>query len=352
MEMALFEEAVAANESLQPEAVQLRSTKEEAMEKRESSPKAAATSSTTSSSSVLDSPNLTDAQLAAALKDIQSSGEKVDLIELPDRQLTQQEQELLLARIGQARIQQLDTEISETYDQVVETVGQNSDIATECYNLLLKARDIVLRQDVAKFAQAEYYLELARARLQRAADSGTSAKKYAWLITGWGFLWGTVFLGALILLRIGWFQQTILATNEITLAPEAATLVESMLWGGVGGVVAVWYSLFKHVGLRDFDAQYNLSYIGKPFLGLVLGATVYMFFQLLLTLGFLPTAFEASNGGDVTTVSPWIMFPLAWAGGFKENQIFDLVDRAIKQLFGGNSETLSPTVDAQRILKD
>ena len=47
------------------------------------------------------------------------------------QELSPEEQELLLARIGPARIQQLDTEISETYDQVVETVGQNSDIATE-----------------------------------------------------------------------------------------------------------------------------------------------------------------------------------------------------------------------------
>jgi hypothetical protein len=76
-----------------------------------------------------------------------------------------------------------------------------------------------------------------------------------------------------------------------------------------------------------------------------------MFFQLLLTLGFLPTALQ-TGGGDLTTVSPWIMFPLAWAGGFKENRIFDLVDRVIKQLFGGKEESSSQAYDAQQVLRD
>lgn len=350
MERALYEEAMAAQDSVQPVGAQLIPAKEEPMEGAKSKPKAA-TNGGTASRSALGHLDMADPQVVAALKDIQSSGQKVDFVELPDRNLTEQEKEALLTRIGQARIQQLDEEISETYDQVLATVGQNSDIATECYNLLLKARDIVLRRDAAKFPQAEYYLELARARLQRAAESGNSAKKYAWLITTWGFVWGVIFLGALILLRIGWLEQTILVPNQITLSPEAATLLESMLWGGIGGVVAVWYSLFKHVGLRDFDAQYNLSYMGKPFLGLILGATVYMFFQLLLTLGFLPTALQTGSG-DLTTVSPWIMFPLAWAGGFKENRIFDLVDRVIKQLFGGKEESSSQAYDAQQVLRD
>lgn len=266
--------------------------------------------------------------------DVQEGAGGVERLELPDRQLTEEEQQKLLRRLGGARLRELDEEISKTYDQVLTKAGENEEIATDCYNLLLKARDIILRRDAARISQAEYYVEVVQARLKRSTESEASVKKYAWWITAWGFVWGAFYLALLVLLNHTWFQAMLAPTSGSSVVTDTETFLRAMVWGGIGGVVAVLYSLFKHAGLRDFDSQYNLSYVGKPFLGLVLGATVYMIFQLTVTVGILPAALQVQSAAAVT-VTPWIIYPLAWAGGFKENRIFDLVDRVIKRIFSG-----------------
>jgi len=266
--------------------------------------------------------------------DIQEPSGQVERAELPERVMTEEEKERLIRRYGLARLNLLDKEISKVYDQVLSKVGENEDIATECYNLLLQARDIVLRRDAARLPQAEYYVEQARARLKRATESEAGAKKYSWWITVWGLLWGAAFITLFILLNHTWFQDLLAPSTGSVLSVDGEVFLRAMIWGGLGGVVAVLYSLFKHVGRRDFDSQYNLSYVGKPFLGLVLGATAYMIFQLMMTVGILPAGLQTASGTSIT-VTPWIIYPLAWAGGFKENRVFDLVDRVIKRLFSG-----------------
>ncbi len=269
--------------------------------------------------------------------DIQES-DAVEPLELPDLDLSPEEEAALLRRWGGARLRALDEEISRAYDQVLSKVGENEDIATDCYNKLLKARDIVIRREAARIPQAEYYVAQVRARLKRATESELKAKKYAWKITGWGFIWVVVFLGALVALNLAGLASSVESLWDLQVDIEVGIFLSAMLWGGLGGVVAVWYSLFKHVGRRDFDSQYNLSYVGKPFLGLVLGATVYMLFHLLLTLGLLPAGLQQEGGGTLALVTPWIIYPIAWASGFKENRIFDLVDRVMKRIFVGEEQ--------------
>lgn len=281
---------------------------------------------------------------ALATTDIQESTQ-VERLELPERELSEEEQKALLRRWGGARLQELDEEISKTYDQVLSRVGENEDIANDCYNQLLKARDIIIRREATRIPQAEYYVGQVRARLKRATESETGAKKYAWWITAWGFVWGAVFLAALLALNLVGISSTNGSLLDLQVDIEVETFLSAMIWGGLGGVVAVWYSLFKHVGRRDFDTQYNLSYVGKPFLGLVLGATVYMLFHLMLTLGILPAGLQQEGGTGLAAVTPWIIYPVAWACGFKENRIFDLVDRVMKQIFSGKEEEPTPPTE-------
>ncbi len=273
-----------------------------------------------------------------ATYDVQEPEEEVEPLELPEMDLSPEEEEKLLRRWGAARLREMEEEIAKTYEQVLSKVGENEDIATDCYNKLLKARDILMRREAARLPQAEYYLAQVRARLKRATESEVKAKKYAWKITAWGFLWVIVFLGALITLNL---TEVIASANSLwglQADIEIGIFLSAMLWGGLGGVVAVWYSLFKHVGRRDFDSQYNLSYVGKPFLGLVLGATVYMLFHLMMTLGILPAGLQQEGGDSLALVTPWIIYPVAWAAGFKENRIFDLVDRVMKRIFSGEEK--------------
>jgi hypothetical protein len=268
--------------------------------------------------------------------DVQEPEKKVEPLELPGRELTEEEEKQILAWLGSARIKELGKQIDSVYEEVRRQVGGNEEIATDCYNNLLKARDIILRRDAAKFAQAEYYVEQVRARLKRASESEAGAKKYAWWITVWGLLWFVVFLTVLILLNQDWFRNVVAPASLNVPAVDMELFLRAMVWGGIGGVVAVLYSLFKHVGQRDFDTQYNLSYMGKPFLGVILGATVYMIINLLvLLLGIMPGGAQSAGAITSPTIAPWLIYLMAWACGFKENRIFDLVDRVMKRIFSG-----------------
>jgi hypothetical protein len=355
MELAFYDEAVAAEEPPEPVAEAPIPTLEETMEEKQADEQVTLNqppppeTADVSGDVLPPRPRRTffalgDMNSIATSSDIQSSdGGRVKELELPDRNLTEEEKQKLLARLGADRFQQLDEEISKMYDQVVTRVGENQDLATECFNQLLKARDIVINQDVTKIPQAEYAVEQVRARLKRATESEAGAKKYAWWIASWGLFWFLIFIGVLIALNYTWFQQRIVPSVASNTPVDMVIFLPAMVWGGIGGVAAVFYSLFKHVGLRDFDTQYNLSYVGKPFLGVILGATVYMIIHLMImTLGILPVGL-APSGETVSTptVAPWIIYLLAWACGFKENRIFDLVDRVIKQIFSGR-ESAAP----------
>jgi hypothetical protein len=265
--------------------------------------------------------------------DIQAVREPVERVELPKRELTEVEEAQLAPSAG-GLYAQLNKEIDKLYQQVLDEVGVNKDITTECHNLLLKARDVVRRGDAAMIAQAEYYIEQARARLRRASDSKRGARRNAWWILIWGFLWGMAFVSALFFLNAEWVRAYIdgLGLSNAPVVPEI--FLSAMLWGGLGGVVAVWYNLFKHVALRDFDSTYNISYVGKPFFGLVLGASVYMIIQLaIVSLGIRPSG--SAEGADAYGIAPWIIYLLAWVSGFKENRIFGVVDYAMKRVFSG-----------------
>jgi hypothetical protein len=268
--------------------------------------------------------------------DIQEPEKPVLPIELPDRELTEEEKAQILTWLGEQRIQEMGSAIDEAYAEVRSTVASNEGITTECGNKLLKARDIVLRRDVAKMAQAEYYVEWVRARLKRAVDSDAAARKYQWLILIWGLLWFSGLLALLILLNENWFRAAILSSNSSNALVDMEVFLSTMIWGGIGGVVAVLYSLFKHVGQRDFDTHFGLSYIGKPFLGLIIGATVYMAFSLLIrTLGIFPVTVEGTAQVALPSLAPGVMYLVAWVGGFKENRIFELMDRTMKRTVGG-----------------
>lgn len=280
----------------------------------------------------------------AVAYDIQEPEDQVEPIELPDRELTEEERAQIMDRLGDERIRTLETAIDEAYEGVRLEVGDNRDITTECYNQLLKARDIVLRRDAAKIAQAEYYVESVRARLRRAAQSEAAARKYQWPILVWGLLWFAAFLTLLILLNENWFREAIFLSDNSNALVDLDIFLSTMIWGGIGGVVAVLYSLFKHVGQRDFDVHYSLSYLGKPFMGLILGATVYMVFNLVIrALGISPTGAEEAGKVTVPAVAPGVIYLAAWASGFKENRVFDLVDQGMKSVFaGGRSANVEP----------
>jgi len=202
--------------------------------------------------------------------------------------------------------------------------------------MLAEARTVVLNLHVENLAKAEWDVEQVRARLDRADDSQRQAHRLAWRITAWGMVW---FLAFVYLI----FNPTLIMRvlgidtgnfSDAFLVPQI--FLRALFFGGIGGVAAVFYHLFKYVRERSFDSQFVLSYVGKPFMGMILGSMIYlMVFVVMRILRIAPSGLGATNSGEVTdSAYTAILFFVAMAAGFKENLAFNMLNRLIKAVLG------------------
>jgi hypothetical protein len=256
-------------------------------------------------------------------------------------ELTEEEEaELLRRRAVKEDLAGLDKAIDAQYERILrDNVSVNKWITDWCHNLLAEARNIVLYRQMEHLARAEWNVQQVRARLDRAEESRKQANRYAWPIAIWGVIWFVIFVYLIFeptaLLR----YFTMAEGSESFLIPEIFLL--ALFFGGIGGVAAVFYHLFKYVQERSFDNQFILSYVAKPFMGMILGSMIYLtLFVLLRALQILPAGLEA---GGIETVNDVmyvaLLYFVALAAGFKENLAFDLLNRAIRAVLGrGNEE--------------
>ena len=102
-------------------------------------------------------------------------------------------------------------------------------------------------------------------------------------------------------------------------------------------MAAIFYHVFKHVRERNFDDKHTLSYLGKPFMGMILGAMAYLgMFVLMRILGIKPVGLQVSDAELLTHVFYMAaLYLLAIALGFKENRVFNLFNHAVKAMLGG-----------------
>jgi len=235
----------------------------------------------------------------------------------------------------------LDKAIAGQYDRILQQDASVSKPITDwCQNMLAEARTIVLNLQVENLAKAEWDVEQVRARLDRADESEKQAKRLSWPIMVWGLAWFVIFVyftfnPTLIMRALG------IDTGDFSdafLVP--AVFLKALFFGGIGGVAAVFYHLFKYVRERSFDIQYVLSYGGKPFMGMILGSMVYlMIFVLMRILGYSPPGLSSSttNSSVVDTLYAALLFFIAMAAGFKENLAFNMLNRLIKAVLGDES---------------
>jgi hypothetical protein len=258
-------------------------------------------------------------------------------------QLTPEERdELLRRRSVQEKLVELDKAIDGQYERILQdNVSANKAITDWCQNILAEARGIVLNREVDKLARAEWDVEQVRARVDRAVESQKQANRFAWLITLWGVGWFVIFVYLIFnptfilqLLAVG-------ASSDALLVPQI--FLRSLFFGGIGGVAAVFYHLFKYVRERTFDSQYILSYAGKPFMGMILGSMIYLtVFVLMRVVGLAPVGVQGSEVNPTTEVMyTALLFFIAMAAGFKENLAFDLLNRMIKAVLGSEGEEVS-----------
>jgi hypothetical protein len=262
------------------------------------------------------------------------------------RLTAEQRAELLRRRSVQGRLTQLDKAIDGQYERILrDNVSVNKSITDWCQNMLAEARTIVMNRQVDKLPKAEWNVQQVRARLDRAEESARQASRYALPIIIWGAAWFAVFVFLLFnptfifeLLRIGEGDDPFLV---------AEVFLSALYFGGIGGVAAVFYHLFKYVSQRSFDNQYVLSFFGKPFMGMILGSMIYLtVFVVMRVLGLAPVGLQPAEAQNVPLLTTDVMYLailyfVAMAAGFKENLAFDLLNRVIKAVLGGDRDEKS-----------
>jgi hypothetical protein len=272
----------------------------------------------------------------AAAAELIGAPEAVELTE-------EQREELLRRRSVQKDLADLDRAIDTQYDRILrDNVSVNKWITDWCHNLLAEARNIVLHQQVENLAKAEWNVQQVRARLDRAEESEKKALRYAWPITIWGVIWFGIFVYLIfdpgLLLRLVGVAES----DDMFLVPEI--FMRTLFFGGIGAVAAVFYHLFKYVQERSFDSQYGLSYVSKPFMGMILGSMIYLtVFVVIRALRIAPAGLAEADFTTITDVMYLaLLYFIAMAAGFKENVAFDLLNRVLKSVLGGAQDEAEP----------
>ncbi|MEJ5201681.1 MAG: hypothetical protein WHV66_05550 [Anaerolineales bacterium] len=197
----------------------------------------------------------------------------------------------------------------------------NVELATYLLNLIQQARNYLLAGK-ENFEEADRLLAEVEHRLDFMPRMRESSRKYAPWILAYEVLW-LLFLGAMFyFVNIAPSASLI---SHMVMSVNVAQLINSMIWGAMGGIVGALFVLWRHVADRqDFDHQHALWYYTNPILGVPLGAFIFIVIQA----GFF--TLTAGGGSDVTAInSALVVYLLAWVAGFRQNLVYDLVRRIL-----------------------
>lgn len=229
-------------------------------------------------------------------------------------------------RAGRA-IERIKNEINK-----VDLAGQLFDKIERSRRLLFEGKENYEEAE-RLLVEVEHHLEFME-RMRRASRT----------VGAWLFFYELFFFSLLIAVFVMINIEPL--TSQINQASPFASVnlvqfINTLLWGGFGGVVGAYYALWKHIAAdQDFDPQYTLWYITNPLLGMALGAFVFLVFQA----GFF--SLTAGTEENVTIRSALVIYVFAWVSGFKQNVVYEIVRRILDvfrvELGGKTAETEKP----------
>lgn len=232
-------------------------------------------------------------------------------------------EEVVMQRIGPERIAQLSRRIDELYTRV--TSGTIADVkqASEALMYLRRARDKEL-EDQRQYDEAEYLVNIAQYMVSRAANVRQWSYTYGVVLLIYGLIWLAAFAAALVLdpLLVNVFRTFTAVPDTVTEMAGIFPPYNTIMWGGIGGVLGLLYSLFKHVAVeQDFDRQFVLWYIVQPFMGVLMGAIVH-----LLIVGGFAALMNAQQSDAVEALAAL----LAIAAAFRQNYVYAWLESVLK----------------------
>lgn len=244
----------------------------------------------------------------------------------PDR--TNDEKAIVISRLDQvlpngwqkALHQQIDT----LYKQVATEYSSPPAKAERALTMLREARTLLI-ESPEEYVNAEYRMMQVRAMLDRVKESRSQSTHYGPRILGYQAAWLVVLLLGLVfaapltqwITRIG----NVSGAALLNLYP----VINTMMWGGIGGVVGALYTLWWHISQeQDFDRHYLMWYLVQPLMGVVLGGIIF----LVLAGGFLilNVSLSDAQASEGARLLPYLAAVLA---GFRQNFVYDQLERLI-----------------------
>lgn len=222
------------------------------------------------------------------------------------------------------------SQINQVEDRVISEMN-NVNLGLTLIKNLEDARKRLM-SGIDQFDEVSGILAEIEYRLQFAKKVKIVSKKIGVPLLIYEFVWMLILVFLIFWLN---FNENRINTNFANEIININILVNSLVWGGFGGVVGALYALWKHIAAdQDFDAQFSLWYITNPILGISLGGFVY----LVIQAGFLSLTAGASGGEVIQSAA--VIYVFAWICGFKQNVIYEIV-RRILDVFRVNTEEKS-----------
>lgn len=213
--------------------------------------------------------------------------------------------------------------IERLYDDVKMDLPDSPIVARECMLVLRDARDAFLKRD---YATAEFLAQSVDARLKRSVKSIRAAKSPVVLgVWAWQFFMLLLFGG---LLTITFIQN--LTLFGLPVAGELIAFLRALAWGGIGGVFGGAYNLLWYLQQRDYDPAFNINYVVRPFLGSLIGASLFLVAQAFLFTGVVPAA--NAKPGDVAAGSA-VLYLVTFFAAFKLDYCIEFFDELMKVSF-------------------
>jgi len=222
--------------------------------------------------------------------------------------------------------------IERLYDDVKMDLPDSPVVARECMLVLRDARDAFLKRD---YATAEFLAQSVDARLKRSVKS-TRAAKSPVVLGVWAWqVFALILFGGL--LAITFIQN--LTLFGLPVASELIAFLRVLAWGGIGGVFGGAYNLLWYLQHRDYDPAFNINYVVRPFLGVLVGAVLFLIAQAFLFTGIV--ASSVSKAGDVAAGSA-VLYVVTVFAAFKLDYVIEYFDGLIKAVVRGPKSPRTP----------
>jgi len=236
--------------------------------------------------------------------------------------------EVALARVGEERIREVAAEIEQLYEEVAKELSSRAELVEEALKYLQEARNICI-EDPTNFDEAEYKVGQVKVMLIRVRNSRVWGAKYGTRLLIYEVGLFLLFLGAIAFEKplALWISTLAGLSSAATSMSQLFPLWDTLLWGGIGGVVGALYSLHWHVSEKqDFDKQHIMWYVVQPIMGIILGGIIY----LITAAGFL----ALGMGEQLTALGAdklrWLPSLVACLAGFRQKFAYELLDQIIQ----------------------